>query len=257
MSVITASVRTPAWAPIATIDVASARASDCDFMNAPSPHLTSRSSAVLPSASFLLMIEAEMRGTLSTVPVTSRKAYSALSAGTSDAVCPMMLVPTVRSASLNSSTDRPTRNPGIDSSLSSVPPVCPSPRPDIFGTMTPQDAASGASAIDTLSPTPPVLCLPTFTPGNVGEIHALARPQHRVGEPGGFLRRHAPPHDRHQERRYLVVGDRAVAGPLHERVDGFPVEGVPVALPRDDVGEPHQPGQYTGGGAGPAISGLI
>ena len=67
MSVITASVRTPACAPMATIDVASAAASACDFMNAPSPHLTSRSSALLPSASFLLMIEAEMSGMLSTV----------------------------------------------------------------------------------------------------------------------------------------------------------------------------------------------
>jgi hypothetical protein len=31
--------------------------------------------------------------------------------------------------------------------------------------MTPQAAATGASTIDTLSPTPPVLCLPTFGPG--------------------------------------------------------------------------------------------
>ena len=49
--------------------------------------------------------------------------------------------------------------PGIDSSLSSVPPVCPSPRPDIIGTPTPSDETSGASTIETLSPTPPVECL--------------------------------------------------------------------------------------------------
>ncbi len=53
-------------------------------------------------------------------------------------------------------------NPGIDSSLSSVPPVCPSPRPDIIGTATPQAATIGASGIETLSPTPPVECLSTF-----------------------------------------------------------------------------------------------
>ena len=43
-------------------------------MNAPSPHLTSSTSALLPSASFLLMIEAEISGMLSTVAVTSRSA---------------------------------------------------------------------------------------------------------------------------------------------------------------------------------------
>ena len=53
----------------------------------------------------------------------------------------------------------------MDSSLSSVPPVWPRPRPDIFGTITPHAAATGARTIDTLSPTPPVLCLPTLTPG--------------------------------------------------------------------------------------------
>ena len=34
-----------------------------------------------------------------------------------------------------------------------------------FGTMTPHAAATGASTIDTLSPTPPVLCFPTLMPG--------------------------------------------------------------------------------------------
>ena len=74
MSVMNASVRTPACVPIATIDRASARASSGVFMNAPSPHLTSSTSALLPSASFLLMIDAEMSGMLSTVAVTSRSA---------------------------------------------------------------------------------------------------------------------------------------------------------------------------------------
>ncbi len=47
----------------------------------------------------------------------------------------------------------------MDSSLSSVPPVWPSPRPDIIGTATPQLATIGASSSETLSPTPPVECL--------------------------------------------------------------------------------------------------
>ena len=60
-------------APVATIDRASARALSRSFMKAPRPHFTSSTSAVLPSASFLLMIDAAMSGTLSTVAVTSRK----------------------------------------------------------------------------------------------------------------------------------------------------------------------------------------
>src|SRR4051794_21308957 len=49
----------------------------------------------------------------------------------------------------------------MDSSLSSVPPVCPSPRPDSCGTAAPQAATSGASGRVILSPTPPVECLST------------------------------------------------------------------------------------------------
>ena len=52
----------------------------------------------------------------------------------------------------------------MDSNLSMVPPVCPNPRPDIFATFPPQAATIGAIASVVLSPTPPVLCLSTFTP---------------------------------------------------------------------------------------------
>ena len=45
-----------------------------DFMNAPEPTLTSSTSAPVPSAIFLLMIELAMSGIASTVPVTSRSA---------------------------------------------------------------------------------------------------------------------------------------------------------------------------------------
>ena len=77
------------------------------------------------------------------------------------AVWPTMAQPTSRSTAMNSSAERPTRKPGIDSSLSRVPPVWPRPRPDILGMTTPQAATTGASTIETLSPTPPVLCFPT------------------------------------------------------------------------------------------------
>ena len=49
-------------------------------------------------------------------------------------------------------------------SLSSVPPVWPSPRPEIIGTKAPQAATSGASIRLTLSPTPPVECLSSTGP---------------------------------------------------------------------------------------------
>ena len=58
-----------------------------------------------------------------------------------------------------------TLSPGMDSSLSRVPPVWPRPRPLILATGTPQAATSGASTRVVVSPTPPVECLSTFTPG--------------------------------------------------------------------------------------------
>ena len=50
------------------------------------------------------------------------------------------------------------------SSLSSVPPVWPRPRPDIFAIFTPRLATIGTSTSEVLSPTPPVECLSAFTP---------------------------------------------------------------------------------------------
>ena len=67
-------MRTPASVPSATIVEASSRARSRSFMNAPVPTLTSRTSAPVPSAIFLLMIEEAMSGIASTVPVTSRRA---------------------------------------------------------------------------------------------------------------------------------------------------------------------------------------
>ena len=61
--------------------------------------------------------------------------------------------------------DCSTQQPGIDSSLSKVPPVCPRPRPLILATVPPHAATSGATTNVVVSPTPPVLCLSTFTPG--------------------------------------------------------------------------------------------
>ena len=77
----------------------------------------------------------------------------------------MTLTPTFFTISKNFSLSKSVLNPGIDSSLSMVPPVCPKPLPLIFATLTPKDATIGEIINVVLSPTPPVLCLSTFTPG--------------------------------------------------------------------------------------------
>ena len=128
-------------------------------MNAPDPTFTSSTSAPVPSAIFLLMIELAISGIASTVPVTSRSAYSFLSAGASPSPAAQITAPTSSSCRISSSFDSAARQPGIDSSLSSVPPVWPRPRPDSCGTATPQAATNGANGNVILSPTPPVECL--------------------------------------------------------------------------------------------------
>ena len=61
-----------------------------------------------------------------------------------------------------------TLYPVIDSSLSIVPPVKPSPLPLILHTPTPREATIGKTIRVTLSPTPPVECLSTmYLPGTL------------------------------------------------------------------------------------------
>ena len=105
------------------------------------------------------MMLVAISGRLGTVAVASRSAYSRPSAGASSAVWPQTAIPTCSTWRRMPASESETRMPGIDSSLSSVPPVCPSPRPLIFATSAPQAASSGASTSVVLSPTPPVECL--------------------------------------------------------------------------------------------------
>ena len=128
-------------------------------MNAPLPHLTSNTSVPAPSASFLERIDETMSGIDATVPVTSRSAYSFLSAGAISAVWTVMEHPHSATTRLKSASESDALYPGIDSSLSAVPPVRPRPRPVSDGTATPQLAARGWITRDSLSPTPPVECL--------------------------------------------------------------------------------------------------
>ena len=123
MSVSSATVVTPAPVPSRTMVSASSRASASVFMKAPEPTLTSSTSAPVPSAIFLLMIDDAISGMISTVPVTSRSAYSFLSAGARPDPAAQMTAPTDSSWASISSLLRAARQPGIDSSLSRVPPV--------------------------------------------------------------------------------------------------------------------------------------
>ncbi len=159
MSVSSATVRRPESAPSRTIVVASSRASSTSGRKAPEPNFTSSTRPFAPSAIFLLMIEEAMSGTAATVPVTSRRAYILRSAGARPEPAAQITPPMSVSIAIISSFVSDARHPGIDSSLSSVPPVCPRPRPESCGTATPSDASSGTSGRVILSPTPPVECL--------------------------------------------------------------------------------------------------
>ena len=154
-------VATPWSVPNRTIVVASSRACSKLFMKAPRPTFTSSTRACVPSAIFLDMIDDEINGIDATVAVTSRREYSFRSTGASPWPAAQMTAPTESSCARISSLERKARHPGIDSSLSRVPPVCPRPRPESWGTAAPHAATSGARMSEILSPTPPVECLST------------------------------------------------------------------------------------------------
>ena len=91
-------------------------------MNAPLPVFTSRTRPSAPSAIFLLMMLEAISGIASTVPVTSRSAYSFLSAGANPSPAAQITPPEARMTSAISSLDSRARHPGMDSILSKVPP---------------------------------------------------------------------------------------------------------------------------------------
>ena len=95
MSVSTATVATPWRCPSPTMVRASRRAVSRSGRNAPEPTLTSSTNDAVPSAIFFDMIELAMSGMDSTVPVTSRKAYSRRSAGARRSPAAQITAPTV------------------------------------------------------------------------------------------------------------------------------------------------------------------
>ena len=155
---------------------------------APEPILTSRTRAPVPSAIFLHMIELAMRGIADGGGDVAQALQLAVSgaqrlAGGADHgpdVAQLGDHLVVRERGLPS---------GMASSLSSVPPVWPSPRPESCGTAAPHAATIGTSGSDTLSPTPPVECLST-----VGRAPTTGRCAHRSrSSPGSTTPAHQVP----------------------------------------------------------------
>ena len=74
------------------------------------------------------------------------------------------------------------------SSLSSVPPVMPRPRPEIIGTHSSSQASRGARMSETLSPMPPVRVFVDLRRRARGIAQHAAAVHHRAGEVRWFPR---------------------------------------------------------------------
>ena len=100
------------------------------------------------------------------------------SAGQMSPVWAELAKPVRRRLSRNWSALSSTFRPGIAENLSTVPPVWPRPRPLNMAQGTPQAATMGPRIRVVLSPTPPVLCLSTLTPGT--EERSIRAPESRM-----------------------------------------------------------------------------
>ncbi len=104
------------------------------------------------------------------------------------------------------SSVRSLRNPGIASSLSSVPPVCPSPRPDDHRH---RDAHSGHERREHQRHLIAHAARRVFVDArrrDAPQIERAAAPQHRLRERGGLVTIEAAQIRGHEKRRHLVVG---------------------------------------------------
>ena len=187
------------------------------FMNAPRPHFTSSTRASMPSAIFLLMIDAEISGMLSTVPVTSRSAYSFLSAGaisvglTDQRAADSRegateLVQRQADAEAGNRLELVERAAGVAEAAAGHHRHDDAARGDERRQDQRRLVADAAGAV-----------LVDLDARNAETGRRAARAHHRVGQPGGLLRRHAAEDDRHQQGRGLVIGHGAVGHAGDER----------------------------------------
>ena len=222
-----------------TIICASRRASTCRFMNAPEPTFTSSTSASRPSASFFDMMDDAISGMDSTVAVASRSEYSLPSAGATCGVWPMNASLCFGSCSRNSSMVRLVRNPGIDSSLSSVPPVWPSARPEIIGTTTPAAAASGRRNQAGFIAHAAGRMFVHLHAGNRRQVDGFAGLHHPLGQRADFAVGHAGEKYRHEERGHLIIGDGSAGITVNEESDFVRGQLFAVPLAMDQVDSSH------------------
>ena len=179
------------------------------------------------------MMLAAMSGIDSTVAVASRSAYIFLSAGAISGVCPIIAQPMLSICARASASVRSVRKPGIDSSLSSVPPVWPSERPDIIGTATPSDAIERRENERHLVADAAGRVLVDARPADVRELEPVAALKHRLGERGGFGAIEAAKKARHEQRGHLIVGHVTLGVGERERAPFAGLDAPTVALSFD------------------------
>jgi hypothetical protein len=105
---------------------------------------------------------------------------------------------------------RSVRSPGMASSLSIVPPVCPRPRPESFATWQPAAASSGATTNVVVSPTPPVECLSTVGPRSPERSTVSPEATNASVSATASASVKASDHAGHEQRRHLRVVDLAL-----------------------------------------------
>ena len=178
------------------------------FMNAPRPTLQSSTSPSMPSASFFDMIDDAISGSDSTVAGDVAQRVEPLVGGRDPrGLADQAHAELVDELARTRSTGRSTRKPGIASSLSSVPPVWPRPRPDTIGTATPHAAtAARAGSRSCRRRRRSSACRPSRR-AIARQIDHVARARHRVGHVASSRVVEAAEEDRHQHRGDLVVGD--------------------------------------------------
>ena len=110
----------------------------------------------------------------------------------------------------NSPCESCTRNPGIDSSLSSVPPVWPRPRPDILPNSAPHDGHEGRQHEGDLVADAAARVLVEHGAAEHGQVEPLAAVHHGPRQAHRLGRREPAHHDGHEQRARLVGRDRAV-----------------------------------------------
>ena len=132
------------------------------------------------------------------------------------------------------------RKPGIDSSLSSVPPVWPSPRPDIIGTATPSDATSGARTMRDLVADAAGGVLVDARPSEVARDRASS-PLRSMASVSACVSARSRPRRKHaiRKRGHLVVGHVAGGVRVGERAPLARLDAAAVPLPFDQPQREH------------------